>query len=186
MSLEFATPISPPSLQQLAAKIVVLMELPTSDLPKVLKEDFQALAHLPGNFTVIETSKKFTGLDGKKLTTAQLKKFGPRFQVPDIGSPVTVSLTMYGINRVWAARGPSISATILLDPRLMYTLEGHAVVTVVDGRELKTVHRDHEWEGVKEMDSLTMVDKDTVVIKVVFEDPRRGMKIVMTAVAQRE
>ena len=65
-------------------------------------------------------------------------------------------------------------------------LPGHAVVTVVDGRELKTVHRDHEWEGVKEMDSLTMVDKDTVVIKVVFEDPRRGMKIVMTAVAQRE
>ena len=60
------------------------------------------------------------------------------------------------------------------------------MVTVVDGRELKTVHRDHEWEGVKEMDSLTMVDKDTVVIKVVFEDPRRGMKIVMTAVAQRE
>ena len=65
-------------------------------------------------------------------------------------------------------------------------LSGHAVVTVVDGGELKTVHRDHEWEGVKEMDSLTMVDKDTVVIKVVFEDPRRGMKIVMTAVAQRE
>ena len=65
-------------------------------------------------------------------------------------------------------------------------LSGHAVVTVVDRRELKTVHRDHEWEGVKEMDSLTMVDKDTVVIKVVFEDPRRGMKIVMTAVAQRE
>ena len=67
-------------------------------------------------------------------------------------------------------------------------LSGHAVVTVVDGRELKVDHlrEHHRQEGVKETESLTMVDKDTVVIKVVLEDPRRGVKIVRTAVAQRE
>ena len=65
---------------------------------------------------------------------------------------------------------------------------GYAVVTVVDGRELKVDHlrEHHRQEGVKETESLTMVDKDTVVIKVVLEDPRRGVKIVRTAVAQRE
>ena len=50
--------ISPPTLKQLAAKIVVLKELPTAHLPKTVKEDFQALPYLPGNFVVTESSLK--------------------------------------------------------------------------------------------------------------------------------
>ena len=110
--------ISPPTLKQLAAKFVVLKELPTAQLPKTVKEDFQAFTYLPGNFAVIEasikvlflckkekidvacrslfyyklpsltylnlrdteTSIKVVGLDGRKLTTAEIKEVG-RLQV---------------------------------------------------------------------------------------------------------
>ena len=56
--LKLAMVILPPTLKQLAAKIVVLKELPTAHLPKTVKEDFQALTNLPGNFAVTETSRK--------------------------------------------------------------------------------------------------------------------------------
>ena len=47
-------PLKPPTLKQQAARIVVLKGLPTSGLPppKDMRRNFEALAQLPGNFTV--------------------------------------------------------------------------------------------------------------------------------------
>jgi len=50
--------ISPPTLKQLASKIVLLKKLPTAHLPKRMKEEFQAFTYLSGNFAVTETSMK--------------------------------------------------------------------------------------------------------------------------------
>ena len=62
-SSNLAMPISPPSLEQMAAKMVVLKELPTGHLPKKMKEDFWALSRLPGYYKVTKTSTKVAGFE---------------------------------------------------------------------------------------------------------------------------
>ena len=61
-------PLLTPTLKQLATRIVLLEELPTCGLPpKDMREDFQALTYLPEDYTMIETTTKFAGLDGEEL-----------------------------------------------------------------------------------------------------------------------
>jgi len=188
-----AMSISPPTLKQLAAKIVVLKELPTAHLPKTVKEDFQAFTYLPGNFAVIEASMKVVGLDGRKLTTAEITEYGG-LEVCDIGSKFTVSMTSNGINREWTATGPFLPLNFALDSKLVHTLAdpaggSHAIMTCVDGSglvgELHTRRNDGKYVG-KFTSSLMMKDMNTIVIKDVDDHLEQGIRAVITIVAQRE
>ena len=71
-------PLKPPTLKQQAARIVVLKGLPTSGLPppKDMRRNFEALAQLPGNYTVSKRSIKVTRLDGEEVTPAEQNEFG--------------------------------------------------------------------------------------------------------------
>ena len=69
-------PLSPPTLKQLAARIVVLEELPTDGLPPKLEKDMEALTLLPGSYVVTKSKSEVVRLDGKKLTPAELRKAG--------------------------------------------------------------------------------------------------------------
>ena len=84
-----AMPLTPPTLKQQAARVVLLKELPTSDLPpKTLRQDFEALAQLPGNYTVIENSVKGVRVDGEELTPAEQEKV-------EVATRVQVKLFLY-------------------------------------------------------------------------------------------
>ena len=69
-------PLSPPTLKQLAARIVVLEELPTDGLPPKMEKDMEALTLLPGSYVVTKSKSEVVRLDGKKLTPAELRKAG--------------------------------------------------------------------------------------------------------------
>ena len=101
-----AMPLTPPTLKQQAARVVLLKELPTSGLPpKTLRQDFEALAQLPGNYTVIENSVKGVRVDGAELTPAE----GAMVSIINvklnnlcsIGSKITVSTTTNSVEREW-------------------------------------------------------------------------------------
>ena len=50
----------------------MLKGLPTSGLlPKDMRKNFEALAQLPGNFTVTKRSIKVARLDGEEVTPAE-------------------------------------------------------------------------------------------------------------------
>ena len=45
------------TLKQLATRVVVREDLPIKDLPNTLKRELEALAMLPGNYTIIGKAK---------------------------------------------------------------------------------------------------------------------------------
>ena len=54
------------TLKQLATRVVVREDLPIKDQPNTLKRELEALAMLPGNYTIIGKAKK---CGGGNLTT---------------------------------------------------------------------------------------------------------------------
>ena len=111
-----AMPLTPPTLKQQAARVVLLKELPTSGLPpKTLRQDFEALAQLPGNYTVIENSVKGVRVDGEELTPAEQSRVSilnvKLNNLCSIGSKITVSTTTNSVKRVWRWSDESESVT---------------------------------------------------------------------------
>ena len=95
-------PLKPPTLKQQAARIVVLKGLPTSGLPpKDMRQNFEALAHLPGSYKVIKRSIK---VDGEEMTPHEQYQWEPLLE---IGSKFTVSTSTNGVEREvmrWSVR----------------------------------------------------------------------------------
>ena len=56
------------TLKQLATRVVVREDLPIKDLPNTLKRELEALAMLPGDYTIIGESKELGKCGGGKLT----------------------------------------------------------------------------------------------------------------------
>ena len=56
------------TLKQLATRVVVREDLPIKDLPNPLKRELEALAMLPGNYTIIGESKELGKCGGGNLT----------------------------------------------------------------------------------------------------------------------
>ena len=123
-------PLTPPTLKQQAARVVLLKELATSGLPpKTLRQDFEALAQLPGNYTVIENSVKGVRVDGAELTPAE----GAMVSIINvklnnlcsIGSKITVSTTTNSVEREWRWWSVSGTASVfrfILETKLVRSL----------------------------------------------------------------
>ena len=56
------------TLKQLATRVVVREDLPIKDLPNTLKRELEALAMLPGSYTIIGESKELGKVGGGNLT----------------------------------------------------------------------------------------------------------------------
>ena len=56
------------TLKQLTTRVVVREDLPIKDLPNPMKRELEALAMLPGNYTIIGESKELGKCGGGKLT----------------------------------------------------------------------------------------------------------------------
>ena len=56
------------TLKQLATRVVVREDLPIKDLPNTLKRELEALAMLPGDYTIIGESKELGKVGGGNLT----------------------------------------------------------------------------------------------------------------------
>ena len=54
------------TLKQLATRVVVREELPNKDLAPTLKRELEAVARLPGNYTIIGESKKMGKQGGRR------------------------------------------------------------------------------------------------------------------------
>ena len=110
--------LRPPTLKQQAARIVVLKGLPTSGLPpKDMRQNFDALAHLPGSYKVTKRSIK---VDGEEMTPAEQNLL-------EIGSKFTVSTSTNGVEREvmrWSVRGAGIvEESFVLTTKLVWTLQ---------------------------------------------------------------
>ena len=68
------------TLKQLASGVVVREDLPIKDLPNPLKRELEALAMLPGNYTIIGESKELGKCGGGKLTRDEVVRVNGSFE----------------------------------------------------------------------------------------------------------
>ena len=68
------------TLKQLASGVVVREDLPIKDLPNPLKRELEALAMLPGNYTIIGESKELGKCGGGNLTRDEIVRVNGMFE----------------------------------------------------------------------------------------------------------
>ena len=121
------------TLKQLAIRVVVREDLPTKDLPNSLKRELEALAMLPGDYTIIGKAKKLGKCGGGNLTREELIRVNGMFKkgkkksalMGDVGQIIQVAVinTTTGTDhetekeKQWSVRrnaGPRIENLFLL------------------------------------------------------------------------
>ena len=68
------------TLKQLATRVVVREDLPIKDLPYPLKRELEALAMLPGDYTIIGESKELGKCGGGNLTRDEIVRVNGMFE----------------------------------------------------------------------------------------------------------
>jgi len=68
------------TLKQLATRVVVREDLPIKDLPYPLKREVEALAMLPGDYTIIGESKKLGKCGGGNMTRDEIVRVNGMFE----------------------------------------------------------------------------------------------------------
>ena len=92
------------TLKQLASGVVVRENLPIKDLPNPLKREMEALAMLPGNYTIIGESKELGKYGGGNLTRDELVRANHLFEkakkrcalMGDVGQRIKVTVGSAG------------------------------------------------------------------------------------------
>ena len=68
------------TLKQLATRVVVREDLSIKNLPNPLKRELEALALLPGNYTIIGKAKKLGKCGGGNLTREEIVRINGLFK----------------------------------------------------------------------------------------------------------
>ena len=92
------------TLKQLVTRVVVREDLPIKDLPNTLKRELEALAMLPGNYTIIGESKELGKCGGGKLTRDEVVRVNGSFEkgkkkcalMGDVGQRIKVTAGSVG------------------------------------------------------------------------------------------